>query len=57
MLYKYKTFSKEKNIDAHLIVAKNAPTINKTRFFSSSKQILRVDEENKFSLKDSKTCF
>ncbi len=52
-----KKLLKEKNIDAHLIIAKNAPTIKKTRFFSSSKQILRVDEENKFSLKDSKALF
>ena len=44
-------------IDAHLIFSENAPTIKKTRFFSSSKQILRVDEENKFSLNDSESLF
>ena len=46
-----------KGINFHCIVSKNSPTITKTRYLSSSNQVLRVDSEKQFSIDDSKSLF
>ena len=47
----------DKEIDFEFIVSKNKPTITKTRFLSSSRQILRVDKEINFDFSESKELF
>jgi D-beta-D-heptose 7-phosphate kinase/D-beta-D-heptose 1-phosphate adenosyltransferase len=48
---------KEKGIDFEYIESEDSPTITKTRYLSGNKQVLRVDKEKKFSLKESQDLF
>jgi rfaE bifunctional protein kinase chain/domain len=46
-----------KKINLYYVSSKNNPTITKTRYLSSSNQILRVDCEKKFTLNESQSLF
>ena len=47
----------EQSIDFEYVESENSPTITKTRYLAGNKQVLRVDNEKKFSLKESQELF